>query len=56
MCSVEQALPYIVLAVLCPAAYEGMARAKVADLVGASSETARPHEDQDSGRDGSADE
>lgn len=51
MCTIEQALPYVALAVLCPAAYEGMARAKLADLVGSTGSTARPHvdEDQDAG-------
>ena len=44
MCGIEQALPYVALAVLCPAAYEGMARAKLKQLVGASSATTRPHD------------
>lgn len=43
MCGIEGALPYIVLAVLCPAAYEGLARAKLKQLVGASSAVAAPH-------------
>lgn len=51
MCGIEQALPYVALAVLCPAAYEGMARQKLKQLVGASSATARPHDRAD--RDGS---
>jgi hypothetical protein len=51
MCSIEQALPYVALAVLCPAAYEGMARAKLRQLVGASNAVARPHDraDRDEG-------
>jgi hypothetical protein len=45
MCTIEQALPYVALAVLCPAAYEGMARSKLRQLVGASKSVARPHQD-----------
>lgn len=45
MCSLEQALPYVALAVLCPSAYERMARAKVGQLLGASSATIMPHRD-----------
>lgn len=48
MCSIEQALPYVALAVLCPGAYEGMLREKVAGLFGASSAVARPHGDPSS--------
>lgn len=44
MCSIEQAIPYVALAVLCPAAYEGMARAKLGQLLGASSATSAPHQ------------
>ena len=49
MCSIEQAIPYVVLAVLCPAAYEGLARQKLKELVGASSAVARPHDRADQG-------
>jgi hypothetical protein len=51
MCTIEQALPYVALAVLCPAAYEGMARSKLGQLVGASNAVARPHDraDRDEG-------
>lgn len=51
MCSVEQALPYIALAVLCPGAYEAMARSKVRQLFGASKDTAFPHRDPRSSND-----
>lgn len=54
MCTIEQALPYVALAVVCPAAYEGLAREKLKELVGGSSAVARPHVEAD--RDGSADE
>lgn len=47
MCGLEGALPYVALAVLCPAAYEGMARAKLGQLLGSSSETVRPHVEDD---------
>lgn len=47
MCGIEGAAPYIALAILCPAAYEGMARAKLGQLLGSSSETVRPHVDGD---------
>lgn len=43
MCGIEQALPYVALAVLCPAAYEGLFRQKLRELVGGSRSVARPH-------------
>lgn len=47
MCGIEQALPYVALAVLCPAAYEGIARQKLKEIAGASTAVARPHADAD---------